>query len=938
MALDDPQDDQTDELEGDEGTDGDLLQLDSDDDVIDTPDGGALVRLDDDEPAITRDTAFFDNLADTDDAVTLSELSSICADLVDKITDDIEARTNRDKQQEEGAKRTGFTDEQVGGANFDGASKVVHPMIGKACIEFASKVMKELCPPDGPVKDKIIGDVTPKKVARAQRKTNHMNYQATEEIEEFIPTLEQVQSQVPLGGAQYTHMFYDDRLMRPSLEAVWIDKMVLPFGAKSFRSARRRTWIRDLSREDFQGEIERGWFKDVADVMMPTGIDPEQTETEKRQDLIEGQQRTGMNEDEIRQVYQCYVWLNVTFDKKKPKDRMYAPYIIAIDVSTNECLALYRNWDPVTARKRDVILENHFFVEWPFIPWRGAYPLGIFHLIGGLSTAATGALRALLDAGHISNSQTLLKLKGLAPGVGGQNISINQTGVTEVAGSTMVDDIRKLAMPLPFNPPSSVLFELLGFLGEQGASMVRTSLDEEPDMSPNAPVGTTMARVEQGMVVFSAIHARMHRAMKQQLAILHRINRDHLTQKAVREDTGELLALPADYQGPIDVVPVSDPNIFSEMQRYGQLNVIAARSLGNPIYNQAKVEERLLEGMKIPNYEELLATPPNPEPEDPVSENVGMGLGKPCSAFPNQDHISHLKVHIAFAMDESLGQNLLVAPQMIPLMLQHLKEHLLMLYAKNMGDMVQEAAKEHGGETVSMAEFAKDKDPKVAAGLARALAVASGYLPEQRNNYIAVVRAAQNMIKILQAISPPQPQDPTVAASQAAQAETSRKAQRDQADIQLKGAELQQDGKLKGAELQLRQQELQQDGQLAQGDQKLEAARVAVDGKVAQGQLAMEGASHASNLQSEAQADKREAARLQIEQQQQADARQQAAVQAGLQREKQQQDAEAKARDAEVKLRTNMQDNLTAVHIAEMEIESGEKIAVKDGKGLNPNP
>ena len=912
----------------------DVLQIeDEDEDVIDTPDGGAYVKIGDEKPTRESNRGFFENLADTDDPDILTQLDSIILNLTEKIEDDIEAREDRDKQQEEGVKRTGFDDEKVGGASFTGASRVVHPMIGKACIEFASKVMKELCPPDGPVKDKIIGDVTPKKVARAERKTNHMNWQLTEQIEEFIPTLEQVMSQVPLGGAQYTYMYYDERLERPSTEAVWIDEMILPFGAKSFRSARRRTWVRNLTRDAFDEEVERGWFKESRGAMIPTGQEPERTETQKRQDQVEGQQQTGTNVDDVRQVYQSYVWLSIDFDDQRPEGRTYAPYIVAIDKETGDCLALYRNWDPVVAKKRSVILEVHHFVEWPLLPWRGAAPLSLYHLIGGLSTSATGALRALLDAGHIANSQTLLKLKGLAQGAGGQNITINQTGITEVQGSTMLDDIRKLAMPLPFSPPSPVLFELLGFLSEQGAGMIRTSLDEEPDMSPNAPVGTTMARVEQGMVVFSSIHARMHRAMKQQLSILHRINRDYLTSEAIREDTGQVLALPADYQGPEDVVPVSDPNIFSEMQRYSQLNVIASRSLGNPIYNQAKVEERLLQGMKIPNPEELLTTPPTPEPEDPVSENVGMALGKPCTAFPNQDHVSHLKVHLGFAMDESLGKNLLIAPQLIPLMLQHLKEHLVLLYAKNMGDMVQAAAR---GE--KMVDYSKDKDPKVAAALARALAVATAFVPEQRNNYDAVVKAGQALIQLLQQISPPQPQDPTVAAAMAAKAETDRRAQRDSADIQLKGKELQlkqagmqQDNALDGAKLKL-------DGTVAQGKLSLEGARLQQDGKIQQAQIAMDGASHASNLQSLAEDNKREAARLTLEAAEQHANQQQAAVEAGLERQKQQLDAAAKERDVNAKMAISAQDNATAIKIAEMEIESGERIAVKDGKGLNKNP
>ena len=257
-----------------------------------------------------------------------------------------------------------------------------------------------------------------------------------------------------------------------------------------------------------------------------------------------------------------------------------APYIITIDKLSRKVLSVYRNWDELDESKE----ELQWFVEFPFVPWRGAYPIGLPHMIGGISAAATGALRALLDSAHISNSQTMLKLKGGTRG--GQTLEIQPTQVLEIEGGLNVDDVRKLAMPLPYNPPSAVLLQLLGVLVDAGKGVVRTTLEDLADSNSNTPVGTTLARIEQGMTVFSAIHGRLHDAMGRMLRILHRLNGMYLDDENIEAELGEELATRADFDGPMDVVPVSDPNIFSEAQRYAQVQAVAQRAAALPqLYN-----------------------------------------------------------------------------------------------------------------------------------------------------------------------------------------------------------------------------------------------------------------------------------------------------------------------------------------------------------------
>ena len=942
-AFADPDEDEADQASAG-GDDADSNALDGD--VIDTPDGGALVKLKDTpERETPGESAFFANLVEELDEL---ELRRITLDIIDKVTLDRQAREDRDKQYADGIKRTGFSDEKVSGADFEGASKVMHPMIGKAAVDFGAKVMKEMFPPDGPCKDKVVGKVTPKKVERARRKTAHMNWQLTEQMPEFRGCLAQLESQVPIGGAQYLKIFYDRQLKRPACDVYWIDNMLLPYASKSFLAARRRTYVLRLTDEEFQRRVDAGEYVDPK--RTATGMEPEQTKSEKATEKVEGNKQTSLNEDGLRHVFECYVWLDVD-DPERPNDYSSSPYVFVVDDLSQQPLALYRNWDPDRAEKVGVVDELQHIVEFPLIPWRGAYPLGLFHLIGGLSTAATGALRALLDSALLNNSSTVLKLKSA---MGGQSANIKQTGVHELEGAVSADDVRKLAMPLPFNPPSEVLYQLLGFLSDQAADMIRTSLDNTSDSGAEVPVGTTMANLEQGMTVFSSIHASHHFAMGQVLKILHRINRDWLTEEVVKEETGELLALPEDYQGPMDVVPVSDPRIFSEAQRFAQMQAIAARSTGNPLYNAVKVEQRILETLKVPNPDELLATPPEPEPTDPVSENVAMALGKPAGAFPNQNHSAHLLVHLKFALDPNLGLNLLVGPSYIQLMLQHLKEHLILWYAKMMGETVQRALK----KKVPIARLVADESPKTADALARAFAVASQYVqaPEaELQTFAKVTQGVQQLMAFAQKVAQmQQPQDPNMALAQAAAKDVDRKAaadqakqqletakiqqknQTDQAHVQIEGARLQTDAKVKAADAQTRALSAQGDVQREAAANEAEQARAAGETQVRQAELALATHKQVSDQQNgqlelrldAEQADKDrqlEAAKLHVGAQGDAADRGQDAALTQLQER--------------VKQAMNEADNETALRITLLELANDHRMAkLKTGHGVGKNP
>jgi hypothetical protein len=450
----------------------------------------------------------------------------------------------------------------------------------------------------------------------------------------------------------------------------------LPFAATNFYTAERKTHVQYVTRSEYARRVRSGMYRD-AELGSPD--EPEFSASSRANDKIEGRKDTAYNEDGLRTMFEVCTRLAIE-DEDEP-----APYILTIDKSSGRAVALYRNWEPDDAQQR----ELEWMVEFPFVPWRGAYPIGLTHMIGGLSGAATGALRALLDSAHIQNIPTLLKLKG---GPNGQTINVQPTEVAEIEGGALVDDIRKLVMGMPFNPPSPVLFQLLGFLVEAGKGVVQTSFEKLSDSNPNQPVGTTHALIEQGMVVFSSIHSRLHNSMARVLRVLHRIDSAYLTEELLEGYDNGLDIEPEDFDGPMDVIPVSDPAIFSETQRFAQTQALLQRSAMLPeMYDQRKVEEMFLRAMKIP-ANEVLQPSIGQDDVDPVSENVAAAMGRPVYVLPKQDHIAHLRTHLAFLKSPLFGMNPAIQQTYIYPIAQHLRDHLLNYYLVEAHDAVQRAS------------------------------------------------------------------------------------------------------------------------------------------------------------------------------------------------------------------------------------------------------
>lgn len=779
-------------------------------DVEEQEDGSAIVRLDDDTLGPDESPDFYQNLADVIDSYDLSGVAIKYLELVEK---DKSAREGRDKQYEEGLRRTGLGQDAPGGASFMGASKVVHPIMAEGCVDFAARAIKELFPPDGPVRSKILGEVTEQKTMIAERKRDYMNYQLTEKIEEYRDEEEQLLTQLPLGGSQYMKIWYDEGKRRPCAEFLPIDNVYLPFAAANFYTASRVTEVNDITQDDFEARVSSGLYIDLD--IYRASQEPEESKPEKANNKIEGRNSEADNIDGVRRVFHIYTWMELEDDKKSKGER--APYILMIDELSSEVVGLYRNWEDGD----ELMSKLDWIVEFKFIPWRGAYAVGLPHLIGGLSAALTGALRALLDSAHINNAPTMLKLKGGK--VSGQSIVVEPTQVTEIEGAPGVDDVRKIAMPMPFNQPSAVLMQLLGWLTDAAKGVVTTAEEKIANVTSNAPVGTTQALIEQGAAVFSAIHARLHTSQARVLKIIGRLNRWYLDDNP-DEMSRELGVTSKDFEKNSDVVPVSDPHIFAESQRYAQVQALAARAQANPdLYNRLAVEKRILKQIKLPDINEVLPDPQDVKEMNPALENVAMTLGKPVGAFPNQEHLAHLQVHLDYAKDPMYGASPIMAPVFIPQMLEHLKQHLTLWYLNSMDRYASDAL----GESFDIL-----KVQPIIQEAQKLLAASSQHVHQDtQQQFAGVVPIMQQMIQTIQQLkSQQQPTDPSVQALvQTQMAETQRKAADDQARLQLDGAKLAADTKSKQeknvADQQIKAAELTHDINLLTLEQQHEAQR-----------------------------------------------------------------------------------------------------------------
>jgi len=435
----------------------------------------------------------------------------------------------------------------------------------------------------------------------------------------------------------------------------------------------------------------------------------------------------------------------------------------------------------------------------------------------------------LLDSAHINNAATLLKLKGGK--ISGQSQEVEVTQVVEIEGAPGVDDVRKLAMPMPFNPPSPVLFQLLGWLTNAAKGVVTTAEEKIADVGQNTPVGTTQALIEQGAAVFSAIHARLHESQGRVLRVLSRINRWYLDDMQRGEIIEDLDIKREDFMRITDVIPVSDPHIFSETQRMAQTQAVMAIMDKNPdIFNKRAVIQRFLKQIKVPGINELMIDVPAPVKQDAANENVALSIGQAAFAYPEQDHLGHIQTHLDFAKSPIFGSNPMIAPTYLPKAIEHIKQHIVLWYLNRMNGYVQKAAGD------KLPEYELHNDPKI---IDRMFGAASQHVEMDAEQTLqGILPVVQQLMQSLQQFKQ-QPQLPPEAKVllDTSMAETQRRQARDQAEMQLKDKELAAKIQMDMQELQQRQQREMEEMELklaiAKGDnemkERIESARLTRD-------------------------------------------------------------------------------------------------------------
>lgn len=847
------------------------------DQVTDTDDGGAIVQVEEGE-GTEQTYEFYDNIVEM---LPEDELTRLATRLQKSIDNDKKSRERRDKEYAEAIKRTGLGKDAPGGAEFTGASRVVHPMLTDASVDYSARAIKELMPPNGPVRSYIPGEnIVPDRMKKADRVKDYMNWQFLKQMKDFRPELEQLLPQLALSGSQYMRMTPDwsRRKTRPTPRYVPQDQIYIPYSASNFYTAERQTYAEPVTQLEFEDRVKDGMYRDITPLVHSQL--PEESESQKATDKVEGKEKYDFyNDDGLRIVYEVNLFVDMEGDKEGDG---VVPYLVSIDQPTNKVVAVVRNWE-----MEDEYQERmQWIIEFPFIPWRGAYSVGLGQMIGSLSGAATGALRALLDSAHVNNIPTAIRLRG-ANFMGQSKTEIQATQIAEIDGGVAGDDIRKLLMPLPFNPPSPTLFSLLGFLVDAGKGVVRTTFEQLSEQNPNMPVGTTLAMIEEGMQVMSAIHLRTYHAMSMVIEVLYRINKMYITDDEVLDELGEVLAYREDFQGPMDVVPTADPQVFSDVQRLAQLQIVADRAAQFPeLYNQRVVEKRLLERTKIPNADELLIPEDLPQNQNAVNENAAMSLGRPVAAFPAQDHLGHLQVHLDFLLSPQFGQNPVISPAFMPAVLGHIKEHIVLWYVNSNYELLMQASET---DEEGMAVIMQDQDPATRKELDRTLAAASPMVMERSQEVFEAI--PQIISQTMEAMQQFAPQPPPIPIDPNQQAETQRKAQ--------------------------------QDATRAEGEaRKDETKRVELDKKES-----IEFAKLSAGERAQAVVTAREQAKM-------------AADRAARLEEllvKERAEDERIATQLESDERRNTQDNLTALTISAAELEAGNKSDLSTGTGINPS-
>jgi hypothetical protein len=720
------------------------------------------------EPREETGEDFNANLADYIDD---GELASIAEELIGDFDEDVASRKDWIQTYVDGLELLGLKIEERA-EPWEGACGVYHPLLSEALVKFQSETMMSTFPAAGPVKTQIIGKETPEKKDAAQRVQQDMNYQLMDVMKEYRPEHERMLWGLGLSGNAFKKVYFDPSLDRQVSLFVPSEDMVIPYGASDLESAERVTHVMRKTENELRRLQVSGFYRDI-------DLGPPNNTLDEVEKKIAEKLGFKASTDTRYKILEMHVELDLVGYEHRDEDNeltgIALPYVVTIEKGSNQVLAIRRNWDP----EDETYQKRQHFVHYGYVPGFGFYYFGLVHLVGAFAKSGTSIIRQLVDAGTLANLPGGFKARGLRVKGDDTPIAPGEFRDVDVPSGSIKDNL----MALPYKEPSQTLFQLFQTIIEEGRRFANTADLQISDMSAQAPVGTTLAILERTLKTMSAVQARVHYSMKQELGLLKQIIAAYTPDEYPYEPIeGHRRAKKSDYDN-VDVIPVSDPNASTMAQKIVQYQAVLQLAQTSPqLYNLPLLHRQMLEVLNIKDAEKLVPMPEDQKPEDPVTENQSVLMGKPVKAFAYQDHKAHITVHMTAMQDPKILQLMQgnpMAQQMQAAMMNHINEHLGMEYRKQIELQLGfnlPPVQDETGEEINI-------NPEVEARLAPMLAQAAQRLLQQNQ-----AEAAQQQAQQAQ-------QDPIVQMQQQElaikQAEQQRKAQKDQTDAQLRAQQQQ---------------------------------------------------------------------------------------------------------------------------------------------------
>ena len=634
---------------------------------VETEDGGMIIDFTGEQVEEIMGGEFDRNLAEEIDE---DELHHMASELISSFNADRQSRSEWAKSYVKGLDLLGMKIEERQ-QPWAGSSGVFHPILTESIVRFQAQAMGEIYPASGPVRTKIIGKMSKEKTEQAQRVENEMNYLLTEEMTEYRDETEQLLFKLPLAGSAFKKVYYDPIMERPCAMFVPAEDFVVSYGASDLMTCERYTHVMKKTSNDIIKLQSTGFYRDI-DLPDP---EPDMSDIQEKYDELDGESAT-IEDDDRHTLLEMHVDMEMP-EPFNEEDGIARPYVITIDKSSREILSIRRNYYEDDKKKR----KRQYFVHYRYLPGLGFYGTGLIHLIGGLAKSATSILRQLIDAGTLSNLPAGLKARGLRIKGDDSPLMPGEFRDVDVPGGAIRDAITFI----PYKEPSSVLYQLLGNIVDEGRRIGSVADIQVGDINAQAPVGTTLALMERSMKVMSGVQARLHAALKNELRLLAAVIRDYMDDSYAYEMEGDF-SRTKDFDKRIDVIPVSDPNAATMSQRVMQYQAALQLAQQAPqLYDMGKLHRQMLEVLGIQDASSIIKLPEDIKPSDPVTENMAMLKQEPVKAFKYQDHEAHIRVHMAAANDpkikEMVGQSPFAGAIQAALS-AHITEHVAFQYRK----------------------------------------------------------------------------------------------------------------------------------------------------------------------------------------------------------------------------------------------------------------